>query len=202
MSFSQTRLLHGQTRYNLKSRFIDELPEQDLKWLTAEGRQGPATTRPTARAMGAARPTAAMARRPLRRRARRQALPRGRSPPAPPATPAPAPGVRASSIASRSVPRDARSGSARGLRTPVSARAWLPASRVRRGCQGAGEVCRAWFKVAGAVDRQAGAGMKVPSALRQPAAGGRGVRQADQSAGTDRVRPHSQGPAKPIRGGG
>ncbi len=39
MSFSQTRLLHGQTRYNLKSRFIDELPEQDLKWLTARGRQ-------------------------------------------------------------------------------------------------------------------------------------------------------------------
>jgi len=38
MSFSQTRLLHGQTRYNLKSRFIDELPEQDLKWLTARGR--------------------------------------------------------------------------------------------------------------------------------------------------------------------
>jgi DNA helicase-2/ATP-dependent DNA helicase PcrA len=38
MSFSQTRLLHGQTRYNLKSRFIDELPEQDLKWLTAKGR--------------------------------------------------------------------------------------------------------------------------------------------------------------------
>ncbi len=40
MSFSQTRLLHGQTRYNLKSRFIAELPEQDLKWLTARGRRG------------------------------------------------------------------------------------------------------------------------------------------------------------------
>ncbi|HZH05320.1 MAG TPA: UvrD-helicase domain-containing protein, partial [Lautropia sp.] len=40
MSFSQTRLLHGQTRYNLKSRFLDELPEQDLKWLTARGRRG------------------------------------------------------------------------------------------------------------------------------------------------------------------
>jgi DNA helicase-2/ATP-dependent DNA helicase PcrA len=38
MSFSQTRLLHGQTRYNLKSRFLDELPEQDLKWLTARNR--------------------------------------------------------------------------------------------------------------------------------------------------------------------
>jgi len=34
LSFSQTRMLHGQTRYSLKSRFIDELPEQTLKWLT------------------------------------------------------------------------------------------------------------------------------------------------------------------------
>jgi DNA helicase-2/ATP-dependent DNA helicase PcrA len=34
LSFSQTRLLHGQTRYNVKSRFIDELPEEALKWLT------------------------------------------------------------------------------------------------------------------------------------------------------------------------
>ncbi|WP_439897951.1 UvrD-helicase domain-containing protein [Aquabacterium humicola] len=34
LSFSQTRLLHGQTRYNVKSRFVDELPEGALKWLT------------------------------------------------------------------------------------------------------------------------------------------------------------------------
>jgi DNA helicase-2/ATP-dependent DNA helicase PcrA len=34
LSFSQTRLLHGQTRYHIKSRFFDELPEQSLKWLT------------------------------------------------------------------------------------------------------------------------------------------------------------------------
>ena len=34
LSFSQTRLLHGQTRYNLRSRFLDELPEDSLKWLT------------------------------------------------------------------------------------------------------------------------------------------------------------------------
>ena len=26
LSFSQTRMLHGQTRYNIKSRFLDELP--------------------------------------------------------------------------------------------------------------------------------------------------------------------------------
>jgi DNA helicase II / ATP-dependent DNA helicase PcrA len=34
LSHSQTRLLHGQTRYNVKSRFFDELPEAALKWLT------------------------------------------------------------------------------------------------------------------------------------------------------------------------
>jgi DNA helicase II / ATP-dependent DNA helicase PcrA len=34
LSFSQTRMLHGQTRYNVKSRFFDELPEAALKWLT------------------------------------------------------------------------------------------------------------------------------------------------------------------------
>ncbi|MBN9430749.1 MAG: UvrD-helicase domain-containing protein [Burkholderiales bacterium] len=34
MSFSQTRMLHGQTRYNLRSRFLEELPQQLLKWLT------------------------------------------------------------------------------------------------------------------------------------------------------------------------
>ncbi|WP_038205137.1 UvrD-helicase domain-containing protein [Xenophilus azovorans] len=34
LSHSQTRLLHGQTRYNVKSRFFDELPEEALKWLT------------------------------------------------------------------------------------------------------------------------------------------------------------------------
>ena len=34
LSHSQTRMLHGQTRYNIKSRFFDELPEQALKWIT------------------------------------------------------------------------------------------------------------------------------------------------------------------------
>jgi DNA helicase-2/ATP-dependent DNA helicase PcrA len=34
LSFSQTRMLHGQTRYNIKSRFFDELPEGALKWLS------------------------------------------------------------------------------------------------------------------------------------------------------------------------
>ncbi len=34
LSYCQTRMLHGQTRYNLKSRFFDELPEGALKWIT------------------------------------------------------------------------------------------------------------------------------------------------------------------------
>ena len=34
ISYAQTRMLHGQTRYSLKSRFLDELPEACLKWLT------------------------------------------------------------------------------------------------------------------------------------------------------------------------
>jgi DNA helicase-2/ATP-dependent DNA helicase PcrA len=34
LSFAQSRLLHGQTRYGIKSRFVEELPEQAVKWLT------------------------------------------------------------------------------------------------------------------------------------------------------------------------
>ncbi len=34
LSHSQTRMLHGQTRYNLRSRFLEELPEEALKWIT------------------------------------------------------------------------------------------------------------------------------------------------------------------------
>ena len=34
MSFTQQRMLHGQTRYNMKSRFFDELPEASLKWIS------------------------------------------------------------------------------------------------------------------------------------------------------------------------
>jgi DNA helicase-2/ATP-dependent DNA helicase PcrA len=34
LSHSQTRMLHGQTRYNLKSRFYNELPDAALKWIT------------------------------------------------------------------------------------------------------------------------------------------------------------------------
>jgi DNA helicase-2/ATP-dependent DNA helicase PcrA len=34
LSHAQTRMLHGQTRYNLKSRFFEELPVAALKWIT------------------------------------------------------------------------------------------------------------------------------------------------------------------------
>jgi len=33
LSFAQSRLLHGQTRYNIASRFLDEIPQDFLKWL-------------------------------------------------------------------------------------------------------------------------------------------------------------------------
>ena len=36
LSFTQTRMLHGQTRYNLRSRFLEELPAGSLKWLTPQ----------------------------------------------------------------------------------------------------------------------------------------------------------------------
>ncbi|WP_439683164.1 Superfamily I DNA or RNA helicase [Cupriavidus oxalaticus] len=34
MSFAQSRVLHGQTKYHVRSRFFEELPEEALKWLT------------------------------------------------------------------------------------------------------------------------------------------------------------------------
>ena len=33
-SLAQSRMLHGQTRYAMRSRFLSEVPEQHLKWLT------------------------------------------------------------------------------------------------------------------------------------------------------------------------
>ncbi|WP_118180608.1 UvrD-helicase domain-containing protein [Paraburkholderia phosphatilytica] len=40
LSFAQSRLLHGQTRYNVRSRFFDELPQETLKWLTPKVEAG------------------------------------------------------------------------------------------------------------------------------------------------------------------
>jgi DNA helicase II / ATP-dependent DNA helicase PcrA len=36
LSFAQMRMLHGQTRYNVPSRFIDELPAPLMQWLSAK----------------------------------------------------------------------------------------------------------------------------------------------------------------------
>jgi DNA helicase-2/ATP-dependent DNA helicase PcrA len=33
LSFTQSRMLHGQTRYNIPSRFLQEIPDNLLKWL-------------------------------------------------------------------------------------------------------------------------------------------------------------------------
>lgn len=37
LSHAQSRMLHGRTTFNLPSRFIDELPERALKWISAKG---------------------------------------------------------------------------------------------------------------------------------------------------------------------
>ena len=42
LSFAQSRMLHGQSRYNLRSRFIEEIPPELLKWLTPQGRRSAA----------------------------------------------------------------------------------------------------------------------------------------------------------------
>jgi len=36
LSFAQSRMLHGQTRYNVPSRFLQEIPDNLLKWLNRE----------------------------------------------------------------------------------------------------------------------------------------------------------------------
>ncbi len=36
LSHAQTRMLHGQTRFNMRSRFFDEMPEHTMKWVNAK----------------------------------------------------------------------------------------------------------------------------------------------------------------------
>lgn len=57
ISFAQSRMLHGQSRYNVRSRFLDEIPEGLAKWLTPRQQQRaaagwsldlPSTRRPSA----------------------------------------------------------------------------------------------------------------------------------------------------------
>ena len=40
LSFAQTRMLHGQTRYNAASRFLEEIPAGLLKWLKPKQMRG------------------------------------------------------------------------------------------------------------------------------------------------------------------
>jgi DNA helicase-2/ATP-dependent DNA helicase PcrA len=63
LSYAQTRMLHGQTRFGLPSRFIDEIPQTLTKWLTPKaGKTGftsqstvPAYAPPTRRSHGGLR---------------------------------------------------------------------------------------------------------------------------------------------------
>ncbi|MFJ2993806.1 UvrD-helicase domain-containing protein [Pandoraea sp. NPDC087047] len=40
LSFTQSRMLHGQTRYNVRSRFFEEIPDEVLKFLTPRAQPG------------------------------------------------------------------------------------------------------------------------------------------------------------------
>lgn len=39
VSYAQSRMLHGQVRYNISSRFLDELPREVLQWLSPHRRR-------------------------------------------------------------------------------------------------------------------------------------------------------------------
>ncbi len=41
LSFAQSRLLHGQTRYGIRSRFLEELPPESVRWLTPRRTRSP-----------------------------------------------------------------------------------------------------------------------------------------------------------------
>src|SRR5690554_826307 len=42
LTLAQSRMLHGQTRYALRSRFLEEIPEQHVKWLSPRESSHPA----------------------------------------------------------------------------------------------------------------------------------------------------------------
>ena len=44
ISLAQSRMLHGQTRYAMRSRFLDEIPEQHLKWLSPKAGLAPVSS--------------------------------------------------------------------------------------------------------------------------------------------------------------
>ena len=39
LTHAQTRMLHGQTRYNIVSRFLDEIPRELVQWLSPQTRR-------------------------------------------------------------------------------------------------------------------------------------------------------------------
>jgi DNA helicase-2/ATP-dependent DNA helicase PcrA len=39
LTHAQTRMLHGQTRYNIVSRFLDEIPRELVQWLSPPARR-------------------------------------------------------------------------------------------------------------------------------------------------------------------
>ena len=55
LTHSQTRMLHGQTRFNLRSRFFEELPPEALKWLTPQRNAATAAGSGWGGALGGAR---------------------------------------------------------------------------------------------------------------------------------------------------
>jgi len=46
LSFAQSRMLHGQTRYKLRSRFLEEIPVGLTKWLSPPSPRGRAAGAP------------------------------------------------------------------------------------------------------------------------------------------------------------
>jgi DNA helicase-2/ATP-dependent DNA helicase PcrA len=52
MTMAQSRMLHGQTRYAVRSRFLDEVPEIHVKWLTVRAVSNEASDQSYARAFG------------------------------------------------------------------------------------------------------------------------------------------------------
>lgn len=73
ISLAQSRMLHGQTRYAMRSRFLDEIPEQHLKWLTPKAGLAPVSA--TGAGWGGGNRGDAFARKPTNTIAPRQ--PRG-----------------------------------------------------------------------------------------------------------------------------
>jgi len=61
ISFTQSRMLHGQVRYNLRSRFLEEIPEELTKWLTPPSPRRSFVSEPSTRYYnpGAAKPAMA-----------------------------------------------------------------------------------------------------------------------------------------------